>query len=801
MAAKQNTVNPIKSFIILGVIIVIMFGSVGIGALFGGGSFTPKLALDLAGGTQLILTPKLDSGEQVDDAALSQAIEVIRQRVDASGVAEAEITKQGGQNIVVGIPGEKPSDETVELISKAAKMLFRPVILTWAPTDETNTQVNQKNLAAWVDYLKQNADTSPSDDSGTDGSGTEETSTEFSGTAEAAGAAGASNDQAGTGQVGTMTFENGKTLAGVTESQALDILKVDNSLIEGFFNNDSSATVSTTASTTPKTTKAETTSSNTEAGDTPTTATADPNATDTSASDATSSAELAKENAKPLLTDKEKSADTASGTPSSYSYLTDSLEKQFKELNCLLEENRKGGEVIAATDAIVTCDKDSGTKYLLGPATVKGDEIASASSGLRGTSGGGVTNEWVVNIKFTESGDDAFIKSSDIIKKLEVPRNEFAITLDGLVISAPSIKPDINFVKGNGVEISGGSSGFKQDDANLLANQLSFGALPLSFAISSNEQVSASLGSEQLEKGLLAGLFGLLLVVIYSFFQYHILGLVTVGSLGMAGVVIYGAILVLSMVQGYRLSLPSIIGVIVAIGVTADSFIVYFERLKDEIRDGRTLDQAIARGWKRAIRTILASDAVNFICAFVLYFLAVGGVRGFAFTLGLTTLIDLIIVVLFTHPIVYLLAQIPFFRFGHPMSGLSPKRLGAHKYVDYATAKHDFIEQKLALLEKYGKRDDDEEDEDDFETVSKVEEVDELEDDWANETTVTPKKKKKPKAEKKKPKVDEIEDDWIVEDEPKKPKKTKPKKEKKVKETKPKKDVNEIDIDDDGWGE
>ncbi|MDR3116528.1 MAG: MMPL family transporter, partial [Bifidobacteriaceae bacterium] len=184
------------------------------------------------------------------------------------------------------------------------------------------------------------------------------------------------------------------------------------------------------------------------------------------------------------------------------------------------------------------------------------------------------------------------------------------------------------------------------------------------------------LGSEQLQKGLLAGLIGLLLVVLYCVFQYHVLGSVAIGSLGVSAILVYGTILLLSWRLGFTLSLASIIGLIVAIGVTADSFIVYFERIRDELRDGRTLDLAVSRGWKRAIRTIIASDAVNFLAAVILYVLAVGGVRGFAFTLGLTTLIDLVVVALFTHPLVLLLSKLGFFAQGHAASGLSPERLG-----------------------------------------------------------------------------------------------------------------------------
>jgi len=244
------------------------------------------------------------------------------------------------------------------------------------------------------------------------------------------------------------------------------------------------------------------------------------------------------------------------------------------------------------------------------------------------------------------------------------------MVLDGLVISAPKVQTAIP----NGqAEISGGN--MTRTSAATLANQLSFGALPLTFSVQSEEQISATLGAEQLQRGLLAGLIGLVLVVIYSMLQYRTLGLVTVASLVIAGTITYGLITLLSWTQGYRLSLPGVAGIIVSIGITADSFIVFFERVRDELREGRTLLAAIEQGWERARRTILAADGVNFLAAVVLYFLAVGGVRGFAYTLGLTTIVDLVVVFTFTHPVLRLLARTPFFAEGHKFSGLDPNQL------------------------------------------------------------------------------------------------------------------------------
>ena len=206
---------------------------------------------------------------------------------------------------------------------------------------------------------------------------------------------------------------------------------------------------------------------------------------------------------------------------------------------------------------------------------------------------------------------------------------------------------------------------------------MKFGALPISFTVQSSDTISATLGSSQLQSGLIAGLIGLILVVIYTLFQYRALGSVTIASLVIAGILTYLMITILSWREGYRLSLAGIAGLIVAIGFTADSFIIYFERVRDELRDGRVLVSAVEAGWKRAFRTVLASKATNLLAAIVLFILAVGSVKGFAYTLGLTTIIDVIVVILFTHPMLQLLAQTKFFSSGNPWSGLDPDALGA----------------------------------------------------------------------------------------------------------------------------
>jgi preprotein translocase subunit SecD len=256
------------------------------------------------------------------------------------------------------------------------------------------------------------------------------------------------------------------------------------------------------------------------------------------------------------------------------------------------------------------------------------------------------------------------------VTSLPEPTNQVAIVLDGLVVSSPRITEAI---PSGTAQITGS---FTQLEAQDLANVLKYGALPLAFDRGEVQQVSPTLGADQLNAGLLAGALGLGLVMIYSLLYYRGLGIVTVGSLTVAGGLIYLLFLLLGKWIGFTLTLAGIAGAIVAIGVTADSFIIYFERIRDEMREGRTLRTAVETGWTRARRTILVADFVSLIAAALLYFFAVGGVRGFAFTLGLTTLVDLVVVFVFTKPLVSLLARISFFNSGHSLSGFSSKSLG-----------------------------------------------------------------------------------------------------------------------------
>jgi preprotein translocase subunit SecD len=329
---------------------------------------------------------------------------------------------------------------------------------------------------------------------------------------------------------------------------------------------------------------------------------------------------------------------------------------------------------------IVSCDS-SGTKYVLGQAVYVGSDITSVNAGLQQNTG-----QWVVNLslnggaasKFatlTTSQYDSYFTGSHSGNADDQALDSTAVVLDGNVTSAEVTAEPI--VGGNVLITGGGSAGFTQAQATDLADALKYGSLPLNFQPLTESTVSAQLGHSSLVAGLTAGIIGLSLVTIYLFAYYRGLGLVAVSSLLLAALLAYLSVVLLSKYQNFTMTLSAIAGLVVAIGITADSFIVYFERLRDAIRDGKALRPAAESGWKRARRTILMSDTVSFLAAALLYHFAVSDVQGFAYTLGLTTLIDVVVVFLFTKPMVTLLAGTRFYGGGHRWSGLDPARLGA----------------------------------------------------------------------------------------------------------------------------
>jgi len=344
----------------------------------------------------------------------------------------------------------------------------------------------------------------------------------------------------------------------------------------------------------------------------------------------------------------------------------------YAALDCTLAENRQGGGGDNPDSILVGCDRAGINKYILGPAEVLGRQVTQASSILDPNSGSG----WYVTLEFDSEGSSKFGAMTTRLTSLPAPQNQAAIVLDGLVYSAPRINEAINT---GTAQITGN---FTQADSADLANVLKYGALPLAFDRGEVQQISASLGAEQLRGGLIAGLLGLLLVIVYSLLYYKGLGLASVSSLIVAAAMTILLFLLLGEWVDFTLTLAGIAGAIVAIGVTADSFIVYFERIRDEVREGRPLKSAVETGWARARRTIVVADMVSLIAAVLLYFFAVGGVRGFALTLGITTLIDLIVIFFFTKPLITVVAGMKYFASGNRWSGFSDKSLGIVKKAE-----------------------------------------------------------------------------------------------------------------------
>ncbi|HEY9293961.1 MAG TPA: protein translocase subunit SecD, partial [Microlunatus sp.] len=316
---------------------------------------------------------------------------------------------------------------------------------------------------------------------------------------------------------------------------------------------------------------------------------------------------------------------------------------------------------------LFACNQAGTEKYLLGPTIIEGTHVtdANASVGQSGSVG------WQVNLSFDSTGSKQFEDATTALSQKQSPENAFAIVLDGTAVSVASVDQPI---AGGQAMISGG--GINQESAQQLANVLKYGSLPLAFEISSVDTVSPTLGGEQLQAGLIAGAVGLALVILFCFAYYRGLGIVVVASLAVAFATTYAMMVLLGASVGFALSLAGIAGAIVAIGVTADSFVIYFARIRDEVGEGRSIRVAVETGWRRARQTVLVADAVSLLSALILFILAIGSVKGFAFTLGLTTLIDILVVFFFTKPMVTLLSRTKFFGNGHKLSGLDATHLG-----------------------------------------------------------------------------------------------------------------------------
>ncbi|WP_413756349.1 protein translocase subunit SecD [Streptomyces sp. MMBL 11-3] len=538
------------------------------GGMFASGHTTPRLGIDLAGGTSITLQAKNEPGQKnaINKTNMDTAVDIMNRRVNGLGVSEAEVQTQGESNIIVNIPKGTNSKQAREQVGTTAKLYFRPVL---------TTEVSGGDPAA-----------SPSPSASGSPSGSPSASDKESEKA---------------------TSSSSPSASATSQGRAVtDALK------------------------------------------------ADPTPSGSATEDASASA----------------SASPSASASASADPATAKLQAEYTALDCSKKKARAtAGDGVKASQPTVACGQNSQgqwQKYILGPAEVEGTDVdkASAVFDTQGAAG------WKVTMDFTGKGGKKFASITGKLAQNQSPQNQFAIVLDGEVVSDPYVSQALT---GGTAEISGS---FDQQEAQDLANMLSYGALPLTFTEASVTTVTAALGGEQLEAGLIAGAIGLALVIIYLVVYYRGLSLIAIASLLVSAVMTYVIMSLLGPTIGFALNLPAVCGAIVAIGITADSFIVFFERIRDEIREGRRMRPAVERAWPRARRTILVSDFVSFLAAAVLFVVTVGKVQGFAFTLGLTTVLDVVVVFFFTKPLMTILARRKFFAEGHSWSGLDPKRLG-----------------------------------------------------------------------------------------------------------------------------
>ena len=510
--------------------------------------WTPRQGLDLVGGTSVILTPK---GAKPNAGSLALAVDIIRQRVNGTGVTSAEVVREG-DNVRVSLPNTG-REEALEIVGTTAELTFRPVLQTLGPGPATPA--------------------------------TPTPSASATGTPRPSGSATASPSRSATASPSTTARQ--RPVAGLP-GQA--------------------PTPTPTATATPR-----------------------PSATTT-----------------PRPTATPSPAPTQPGEIS----IDDALSKY----DCGdPEQARKlagwfGSPALNAKE-IVSCDVTGDAKYLLGPAEMTGKEVENADATIPVSTGQITSGGWVVALEMKSAAKWGQVTEKYVGQQL-------AIVLDGTTQSAPTINEKIP--DGN-AEISGS---FTEKSARSLANVLKYGALPVNFEQSQTQTISATLGEKSLDGALLAGLLGLGLVLLYAILYYRALGLVTIVGLLIFGALNWAMIVILGETIGFTITLAGIAGLIVSIGISADSYVVFYERLRDEVRSGKSVQQSVARGFSRAFQTILSADAVSFLAAVILYMLSVGEVRGFAFTLGLATIIDVVVAWFYTRPVVTMLARTRMFREG-----------------------------------------------------------------------------------------------------------------------------------------
>lgn len=597
--------RPGRQLAVLGFIFVVLYLLV----FFSGGAsggwkdrLEPRLGLDLIGGTRLTLeaTNSVD-GKPPTSANLEEARQIIENRVNAYGVAEAEVVTEGNRNIVISLPGQ---NRDLTNVGEAAELRFRKVLKA---TDGSGAAAAPAPTASATPAPSGSASPAPSGSA----------SPQPSGSAPKATASPSAGGQGG--MAPTPSASAAAPTPSATPSAA-------------------APSPSASAEPVPQSIEQQRKAIEQKVGA----------AAWAAASGLQAPADLT---ADPSLADKLKPFGTLS--PQEVAVLPVGIQFNVPTITCQQLDNRPAASIKDENQQAVACE--SGAKYLLDKAKVLGTDVDDANAVLDQTS------SWVVSLNFTGKGQEkwtaltreAFNNEGQACDQTALGQDgkcRVAVVLDNEIVSSPEIQ---GVLTGDS-QITGS---FDNKTANALASQLRYGALPVTFEPQEQQNVTATLGDSHLKAGLLAAGIGMLLVIIYSFFYYRLLGSVIFLSLVLSALLVFGALVVLGRSIGFTLTLAGIAGMIVSLGVAADSFVIYFERLKDEIREGRSPRSAVPRAWVRARRTIISANAITLMSAVVLYIVSVGAVKGFAFALGLATVLDLVVVFLFRHPIMTMFAR------------------------------------------------------------------------------------------------------------------------------------------------
>lgn len=599
--------RPGRQLAVLGFIFVVLYLLV----FFAGGAsgslkdrLEPRLGLDLIGGTRVTLeaTNSVDGKPPTADN-LEEARQIIESRVNAFGVAEAEVVTEGNRNIVISLPGE---NRNLDDVGEAAELRFRKVLKA---ADGSGTAAAPPA-----------ATPSPSGAASPAPSGSAAPKVTPSGSGAPKATASPSGGQGGMAPASPSVAPTPSASAPASPSAA-------------------APTPSASAEPVPASIEEQRKAVEQKVGA----------AAWQAANGLQAPADLS---ADPSLADKLKPFGTL--TPQEVAVLPAQMQFNVPTIGCAQLDQRPPASISDAKQQVVSCE-DGASKYLLDQAKVLGTDVSDADAVLD------QTNSWVVSLDFTGNGQgkwtaltrEAFNNEGQACDATALGQDgkcRVAVVLDNEIVSSPEIQ---GVLTGNS-QITGN---FTQKDASTLAGQLRYGALPVTFEQQEAQNVTATLGASHLRAGLLAAGIGMLLVIIYAFFYYRLLGSVIFLSLILSALLVFGALVVLGRQIGFTLTLAGIAGMIVSLGVAADSFVIYFERLKDEIREGRSPRSAVPRAWIRARRTIISANAITLLSAVVLYVVSVGTVKGFAFALGLATVLDLVVVFLFRHPIMTMFAS------------------------------------------------------------------------------------------------------------------------------------------------